>query len=35
MINFIHPSSTGGILIELVEYPQQGSGQSTEEEIDS
>ncbi|RUA10681.1 MAG: methylmalonyl-CoA epimerase [Bacillota bacterium] len=35
MINFIHPSSTGGILIELVEYPQQGSGQSAEEEIDS
>ncbi|MEE2856919.1 MAG: methylmalonyl-CoA epimerase [Planctomycetota bacterium] len=35
LINFIHPSSTGGILIELVEYPQVGSGKSAEEEIDS
>ena len=34
-INFIHPSSTGGILIELVEYPEGKKRTSVEEEIES
>ncbi|MGE4620395.1 MAG: methylmalonyl-CoA epimerase [Planctomycetota bacterium] len=31
-INFIHPSSTGGILIELVEYPGKEAGKTSGEE---
>lgn len=34
-INFIHPSSTGGILIELVEYPEGKKRTSVEEEIEN
>ena len=31
-INFIHPSSGGGILVELVEYTDEELGQTSEEE---
>ena len=31
-INFIHPSSGGGILVELIEYPEQEAGNTSEEE---
>jgi methylmalonyl-CoA/ethylmalonyl-CoA epimerase len=34
-INFIHPAATGGILIELVEYPAKEAGQASGEEHSS